>query len=104
MKVRLIISSGQYETAAVVKTITATTPAGFCRRVRQLRREHATYGDNWAGWIPARIAIACQCSDIWQDNQITGGQSCQPARGWLVDDVTDFGQADLEETARKLFE
>ena len=55
-KTKLIISSGQYETSAIVKTITHTTKAGFLRRCRQLAEEFSVYGDNWTGWIPASIA------------------------------------------------
>jgi hypothetical protein len=52
------------------------------RRIKQLSREHAVYGDNWAGWIPAKIAIASD-HDVWGDNNIIGGQWCEPANGWI---------------------
>lgn len=81
-KISLIVSSGQYETAAAKVTVKYTTRAGLIRRMRQLAREHAVYGDNWAGWIKARIAIASK-GDRWGDNAIIGGRWCEPASGWL---------------------
>lgn len=79
---KLVVSSGQYETTATVVTVRHSTERGLMRRARQLSREHAVYGDNWAGWIPADVAIASP-DDKWGDNTIVGGQWCQPANGWL---------------------
>ena len=79
---KLIVSSGQYETVAYTETVKHTTKRGLWRRIRQLSRQHATYGDNWTGWIPANIAIASD-NDKWGDNSIIGGQWCLPANGWI---------------------
>lgn len=82
MKTNLIVSSGQYETSAEVVTVNHTTDLGLMRHARQLSREHAVYGDNWAGWINADVAIASD-DDEWGDNSIIGGRWCNPANGWL---------------------
>ena len=87
MKTNLIVSSGQYETAAITVTINHKTWAGLCRRITQLENEHSVYGDNYAGWIKAKVALADD-RDKWGDNQIIGGRWCDPYNGWLsVDDV-----------------
>jgi len=78
----LIVSHGQYETSAVEVVVNHTTERGLMRRARQLSREYAVYGDNWTGWIPAQVAIASD-TDEWGDNQIIGGQWCQPTNDWL---------------------
>lgn len=84
----IIVSSGQYETCADVITVTYTTVNGLRRRLRQLQVEHAVYGDNWAGWINAQVALA-HPDDQWGPNQIIGGSWCQPRRGWLdLDEMT----------------
>lgn len=82
MKTILIVSGGQYEQAAIKVTVKYTTHRGFMRRARQLSKKYAVYGDNHAGWINAKIAIASD-KDVWGDNQIIGGQWCIPANGWL---------------------
>ena len=82
MKTKLIVSSGQYETCAVTFTVNHKTESGLMRRARQLSRDHAVYGDNWAGWINASVAIASD-NDEWGDNSIIGGQWCDPANGGL---------------------
>lgn len=82
MKTQLIVSSGQYETVAIKVTVNHKTERGLMRRTRQLSKEHAVYGDNWAGWIPARVAIASP-TDKWGDNQIIGGRWCAPANDWI---------------------
>lgn len=82
MKTTLIVSSGQYETSADTYVVNHTTERGLMRRARQLSREHSYYGDNWAGWINARVAIASD-ADEWGDNSIIGGRWCDPANGWL---------------------
>jgi hypothetical protein len=79
---KLIVSSGQYETCAIIVKVRHTTDRGLMRRARQLSREHAVYGDNWAGWIKARVAIASD-SDKWGYNSIIGGQWCDPLNGWI---------------------
>jgi hypothetical protein len=79
---KLIVSNGQYETAAIIVKVRHTTEHGLMWRARQLSREHAVYGDNWAGWINANVAIASP-DDIWGDNQIIGGSWCKPANGWI---------------------
>lgn len=79
---RLIVSRGQYETQADIVTVNHTTDRGLLRRARQLSNEYAVYGDNWAGWIPAQIAIASE-DDEWGNNSIIGGQWCDPANGWM---------------------
>ena len=81
-KIKLVVSSGQYEEAASVVTVRYTTDRGLQRRITQLINEYATYGDNFSGWIPARIAIASD-SDNWGNNRIIGGRWCDPAKGWL---------------------
>lgn len=80
--VKLVVSSGQHETSAIIKKITYTTEAGFIRRCRQLSRKYAVYGDNWRGWINANVAIASD-GDLWGDNDIIGGQWCKPVNEWL---------------------
>lgn len=80
--VELVVSSGQYETCATTVKVTYTTENGLLRRARQLSKQHAVYGDNWTGWINAQIAIASE-NDVWGDNQIVGGQWCDPANGWM---------------------
>ncbi|MEW6708516.1 MAG: hypothetical protein AB1403_01730 [Candidatus Riflebacteria bacterium] len=82
MKTKLIVSSGQYETSAIVIEVNHKTEVGLMRRARQLSKKHAVYGDNWTGWINANVAIASD-NDRWGDNQIIGGRWCQPANGWL---------------------
>ena len=82
MKTKLIVSSGQYETSACIIEVNHKTERGLMRRAKQLRNEHAVYGDNWAGWIDADVAIASD-DDVWGDNNIIGGQWCEPANGWL---------------------
>ena len=89
MKTTLIVSSGQYETAAMKVTVNHKTFSGLCRRITQLENEHAVHGDNWAGWIKASVALADE-RDEWGDNQIIGGQWCKPYNGWLTtDDYSD---------------
>ena len=80
--VTLIVSAGQYEQCASRVNVRYTTKSGLLRRARQLAKNNAVYGDNWAGWINARIAIASD-RDKWGDNQIIGGQYCIPANGWM---------------------
>jgi len=81
-RTKLVVSSGQYETAASIVTVRHTTETGLMRRARQLSNEHAIYGDNWAGWLPAQIAIASK-DDKWGNNSIIGGRWCEPANGWI---------------------
>ena len=83
----LIISSGQYETAAIKIDVKHSTDRGLIRRARQLAKEHAVYGDNHAGWINADIAIASD-RDKWGNNDIIGGRWCSPANDWL--DLSDI--------------
>lgn len=82
MTTTLIVSAGQYETCATKVKVNHKTERGLMRRARQLSREHAIYGDNWAGWINAAVAIASN-DDRWGDNQIIGGRWCEPANGWM---------------------
>jgi hypothetical protein len=82
MKTTLIVSSGQYETAAKKVVVNHKTQNGLIRRARQLSKQYATYGDNWAGWINAQVAIASD-NDRWGDNSIIGGQWCEPENDWL---------------------
>lgn len=81
--VKLIVSSGQYEQSARIIKVRYTTDRGLMRRARQLSQDYAVYGDNWAGWIPANVAIASP-DDEWGNNTIIGGRWCYPANGWLV--------------------
>jgi hypothetical protein len=90
MKTKLIVSSGQYETAAQTITVTHQTWAGLCRRITQLENEHAVYGDNHAGWLPANVALADK-ADEWGDNQIIGGRWGVPANGWLELESSSYG-------------
>lgn len=85
MKTRLIVSSGQYETSAVKKTVNHKTWAGLCRRITQLENEFSVHGDNFVGWIKARVALADK-NDIWGDNNIIGGRWCRPYHGWLTEE------------------
>jgi len=80
---KLVVQSGQYEQVAKVVTVRHTTMRGLMRRARQLSRQHAVYGDNWAGWINAQIAIASP-DDKWGKNSIIGGHWCDPANGYLT--------------------
>ncbi len=82
MKTKLIVSSGQYETAAIIVTVNHKTQKGLLRRARQLSKKHAVYGDNWQGWINANVALASP-NDKWGDNTIIGGRWCEPANGWM---------------------
>ncbi len=79
---KLIVQSGQYEKAGLVVPCCITTERGLMRRARQLSKEHAVYGDNWAGWIPASVAVASE-DDEWANNSIIGGRHCDPTNGWL---------------------
>lgn len=82
MKTTLIVSSGQYEACAIKVIVNHKTENGLMRRARQLSKKHAVYGDNWAGWLRADIAITSD-NDKWGNNQIIGGRWCIPANGWL---------------------
>jgi len=82
MKTKLIVSRGQYEQAAIIITVNHKTDAGLMRRAKQLSQENAVYGDNWAGWIPAQVAIASP-DDRWGRNEIIGGRWCEPVNDWL---------------------
>jgi len=82
MKTKLVVSSGQYETAAIVVTVNHKTWRGLLRRIKQLENEHAVFGDNFAGWIKAQVALVSDL-DRWADNKIIGGQWCEPNNGWL---------------------
>ena len=84
MKTTLIVSSGQYETSAKKIIVNHKTWSGLCRRITQLENTYAVNGDNWAGWIKARVALA-STKDKWGDNSIIGGRWCQPANGWLTE-------------------
>ena len=81
-KIQLVVSSGQYETSAMLVTVSYLTPRGLLMRARQLSRKYAVYGDNWAGWINANVAIA-HPRDRWGKNQIIGGRWCEPYYGWI---------------------
>jgi hypothetical protein len=76
------VQAGQYEQACQTITIRHNTDAGLLRRCRQLAREHAVHGDNWAGWLNASVAIA-DPADVWHKNSIIGGSSCEPINGWM---------------------
>jgi len=78
----LIVSTGQYETTSIQVIVKHKTRSELLRRARQLSREHATYGDNFQGWIYARIAIASD-RDEYGDNSIIGGQWCKPFNGFM---------------------
>lgn len=88
-KIKLVVENGQYERAATLVTINCTTDRGLQRRVRQLQNKYAIYGDNWAGWILATVAIAHN-NDIYTPNQIIDGASCEPVNGWLDDNDIDY--------------
>lgn len=85
MKTKLVVSCGQYETAAIIVNVNHKTWAGLCRRITQLENEYSVFGDNFAGWIKARVALADK-NDIWGDNNIIGGQWCRPYFGWLTEE------------------
>ena len=96
--VKVVVSAGQYETAAETVTISWTTGRGLMRRLNQLSREHAVYGDNFAGWIKADVAFASK-NDKYYKNEIIGGATCCPAGGWLDLDMMSY--KDLAEMAKK---
>ena len=104
MKTTLIVSSGQYETAATRVVVNHKTWRGLCRRITQLENEHATHGDNHAGWIKAAVALADD-RDEWGDNSIIGGQWCDPYHGWLAEDSDGYGHKCMgyDELHRKLY-
>jgi len=79
---KLVVSSGQYETVAHIETVKHTTTCGLWRRIKQLSRQYATYGDNYTGRIPASVAIASD-KDKWGENATIGGKWCDPANGWI---------------------
>lgn len=83
--IKLVVQSGQYEQSSEVVIVNYTTIDGLNRRITQLRNEHAVYGDNWAGWLKASVAIADD-RDLYFDNQITGGEHCIPYNGWIYQD------------------
>jgi hypothetical protein len=86
MITKVRVQSGQYEQACTTVEINHKTERGLARRIKQLRDEYAVYGDNWAGWIKAKIAIAHD-DDKFYSNQIIGGKWCEPVNGWI-----DFSQ------------
>ena len=81
-KTVLIVSCGQYETCAIKVPVFHKTEKGLLRRARQLSNKNAVYGDNFASWIKAKIAIADD-ADEWGPNQIIGGRWCKPKNEWL---------------------
>ena len=102
MKTKLIVSSGQYETCAIIVTVNHKTWGGLCRRITQLENEHATYGDNWAGWIKASVALADE-RDEWGNNSIIGGRWCNPYNGWLEVDPQDGPYMSYEQLHKNLY-
>ena len=82
MKTKIRVQSGQYEQACETIVINHTTERGLIRRCRQLAAQHAVYGDNWSGWLKARVAIA-DPADTWYRNQIIDGRACEPVNGWM---------------------
>jgi hypothetical protein len=92
VKTKLIVQNGQYEVSATKIIVRHKTWRGLVRRIGQLQREYATYGDNWAGWIPAQVALASN-NDVWGDNQIIGGQWCKPNNGWLTNREDEPGMS-----------
>lgn len=99
---KLRVSSGQYETCTVTVVVKHKTWYGLLRRISQLEHEHGAHGDNFAGWIPARVALANE-NDEFGDNQIIGGQWCEPANGWLSVDRDDFGQMSYARLKQMLY-
>jgi hypothetical protein len=87
--IKLIVQSGQYEEAGQIITVNTTTDFGFRRRIAQLSREHAVYGDNWAGWINAKVAIYKPNVKEF-DNQIIGGQNYDADWICLCDDCGNW--------------
>lgn len=79
---KLVVIQGQYEEEAIIVTVRHKTERGLQRRINQLKKEYAVYGDNWSGWISARVAYANE-KDSWGDNMIIGGQWCDPYLGWI---------------------
>ena len=88
LQTKLIVQSGQYEQSAIVVIVNHTTRLGLTRHITRLQDKHATYGDNWAGWIKASVAIAHE-ADKWGDNQIIGGRWCSPHLGWINENYND---------------
>ena len=84
-RIRLVVQSGQYEQSGKIVTVKYTTVNGLNRRISQLRREYEVFGDNWAGWLPASVAVADD-RDEWFDNHIIGGQHCLPYNSWIDPD------------------
>lgn len=85
----VVVQSGQYEQNHTIVKVSYTTRSGLIRRLEQLSRQHAVYGDNWAGWINADIAIASDDDKTGPCN-IIGGEWCEPANGWL--DFNEYRQ------------
>ena len=105
METKLIVSSGQYESAATTKTVNHKTWSGLCRRITQLENEHGVYGDNWTGWIKATVALADD-QDKWGNNSIIGGQWCEPYNGWLSENYDDLDYSEFmsyEDLHKKIY-
>lgn len=103
MKTKLIVSNGQYEKEAFTVTVNHKTWKGLCRRITQLENENAVYGDNWIGWIKARVALASD-HDKWGNNNIIGGQWCNPNNGWLtIDSDSDSDSGPFEMSYDELY-
>lgn len=82
MTTKLVVQSGQYEQSGMWVDVRGATRLGVLRRARQLSLTHAVHGDNFAGWLPARIAIA-HPDDVWTRNIMIGGANCEPVNGWM---------------------
>jgi len=102
METTLIVSSGQYETSAVKLAVNHKTWGGLCRRITQLENQYAVYGDNFAGWLKASVSLA-DSRDEWGDNQIIGGQWCQPYNGWLSVEEIDGPFMSYDDLHKKLY-
>ncbi len=93
--INVVVQSGQYEQASQTITIKVSTNKGLQRRLKQLAKEHAVYGDNWAGYINALVKIASPC-DKYLNNTIIGGKSCDPhpIADWLTNDECSYNTFD----------
>lgn len=102
MKTTLVVSAGQYETAAIIMTVNHKTWRGLCRRITQLENDHAVYGDNHTGWIKASVTLADD-RDEWGDNSIIGGRWCNPHNGWLSLDSDDLVWMSFDDLHRNIY-
>jgi hypothetical protein len=89
---------GQYETYVHAPvTVKFTTRAGLLRRMGQLRKENATYGDNFAGWIePLAIASLGETQEV-EVNNFYGSQTAVIPASYKDEDCLSMVCHDAQE-------